>query len=371
MISKTDEIKILIIDDSVFSRGLLKNIIEQHHPNCRVASSSDGIKGLEKIRTFQPNLITLDIEMPNMNGLDVLLELRKHDTKIPVIVVSSLTSEGAKTTLEALSRGADGFICKPDTTSGQSLRSFEDGLKSKIKALIQSRAKQACPEKKASLPKSEISLPSLFIPETIKSKLTSRHNTEQTIIIGSSTGGPKALERLLPELNPDWPARYIIVQHMPQTYTLSLAERLNSRSNLHVTELSQCQELKQGRVIIARGGEHLVFRSKSKLCTDNSAPVENVRPSVDITIQSALKTLDTNEIIYIILTGLGKDGLEGAVSLKAKNGLCITQDEASSVIYGMPRVINEAGLSDYSISLEALPLLLSNMFDYLKNNKEA
>ncbi|SHL01148.1 protein-glutamate methylesterase/protein-glutamine glutaminase [Rhodothermus profundi] len=338
-------IRVLIVDDSAFMRKALSIMLEGDPEIQVVGTARDGIEAIEKVHALNPDIVTLDIEMPRMDGLTALRRImREHP--VPVIMVSSLTQEGAQATIEALEAGAVDFIPKQHSYVSIEISRIRAELLEKIKTIARTRPLLTRRRAAAAPPEA---LPTL------------RFREARAIAIGVSTGGPRALQQVIPTLPADLPVPVLIVQHMPPHFTRSLAERLNSLSALTVVEAEEGMPLQAGHVFLAPGGRHLVLTGRNGQTPLIRTPVEPVtlhRPSVDVMFQSVCQTFD-GKVLAVVMTGMGRDGLEGARLIKQRGGKVITQDEASCVVYGMPRAVNEAGLSDAVLPLEQIGPMLA------------
>jgi len=301
-----------------------------------VATASDGRIALAKISLLKPDLITLDIEMPVMDGLETLKALRKLYPKLPVIMFSTLTERGAAATLDALSLGASDYATKPSHTGSPAvaIERIRAELIPKIKALCGGM----------------VPLKFLPLPEhrrTVKVRLRSDARIE-IVAIGTSTGGPNALTALVPQFPADFPVPIVIVQHMPPLFTHLLAERLNTLAHLGVQEGKAGEKLQRGQVWIAPGDHHMtvIRRGTDFVLGINRDPQENsCRPAVDVLFRSVAQTYGAN-VLAVVLTGMGADGTRGSADVRETGGEVIAQDEASSVVWGMPGNVVAANLAD-------------------------
>lgn len=340
------KIKVLVVDDSAFMRKSISIFLESDKDIEVIGIARDGIDGIEKAKKLNPDLITLDIEMPRMNGLEAL-KVIKSELNIPVIMISSLTSEGADATIEALANGADDFIPKDITNKRINLSKVQDEITTKVKLIVKQKARRLRLQKLSK----EVSAP------PISNFVSLPRNKIKAIAMGISTGGPLSLQKVIPKLSPNINVPFFIVQHMPPKFTLSLAHRLDSMSDIKVKEAENGEEVKNNVVYIAQGGKHMKF--KKNLAGDISINITPYpsntlhKPSVDVMISSFTEMFQGNGI-GIIMTGMGHDGLEGIKELKHAGGFTISQDEASSVIYGMPKAIADNGLSDMILPLDSI-----------------
>ena len=344
-------IRILVVDDSPFMRKSLQKMLEEA-PDLRVvATARDGIDALEKIQEHKPDIVTLDIEMPRMDGLTCLKKIMA-DFPMPVLMVSSLTQEGAQATLDALSLGALDFIPKESGFASLSILQIQHDLQEKVRRLATSpRFHKAGPSSSASTAHATSTPP----PPTSGTSLGSPQ--ADLLLIGSSTGGPKALQDILPTIPANLPVACLIVQHMPSTFTKPFADRLNGLCQVHVKEAEQGEPLKAGTVYIAPGGIHMTYGARSpKGCIELSAePVSSLhRPSVDVLFLSVAE-LFKGQVLAGILTGMGADGAKGMEQLKRKGAHTLAESEESCVVYGMPRAAVERGCVDLVAPLGDIP----------------
>ena len=340
--NKNNTVKVLIVDDSAFMRKVLTEIIDSEDSLSVIGTATDGRDALAKIERLNPDVITMDVEMPIMNGISCLKEIMQRFPK-PVIMLSSGTDHGAELTIKALDEGAVDFIAKPKNI-------FDIKNEGKRYEIIE----------KISIAKN-ISFDAFKKEGQKDSGIVHVNNTKQLkyiIAIGTSTGGPKALQSVIPLLPGDIPAAVLIVQHMPPGFTNSLAERLDSKSELVVKEASHKEKILAGHVYIAPGDSHMLIETASNgdivINLDKSPPVSGHRPSVDVMMNS-LSDTGLKNIIGVIMTGMGADGSVGIKKLKDINkSYIIAQDEDSSVVFGMPKMAIQTGAVDKVVSLEKI-----------------
>ncbi len=345
----TEPVKVLVVDDSSFMRKAIKTMLEEDPSISVVGTARDGLEAVEKVEELNPDVVTLDIEMPRMNGLEALrVIMARHP--LPVIVVSSLTEEGAKVTFEALDLGAVDYIPKHLDNLSVNILRIRRELVEKVKAVAGKRV-----TRRRHLTK----------PLPLE-KRRDRFVAQRTgiVVIGASTGGPKAVEEVLKALPPDFPSGIVVVQHMPRQFTGPYAERLASICSLKVKEATSGDTLKEGWAFIAPGGRQMRIRKKGPLETgfviDNNPPDALYKPSVDITFLSVAESFPGRSIA-IVLTGMGSDGLKGSREIKKRGGKVIAQDESTSIVYGMPKAVVDEGIADMVLPLEKIPGELVNL----------
>lgn len=343
---KENPVKVLVVDDSAFMRKVISDILNTDAGIQVIDTARNGVEALDKVKQLQPDVVTLDVEMPLMDGITCLQELLKI-RRIPVIMLSSLTTEGADATIRALEYGAVDFITKPTNI-------FQMGGDDKKLEIIE-KVKVA----KGSAVSKQIypAIPPRPRSGTEKKALPPK-NTQirKYVAIGTSTGGPRALQDVIPKIPGDIPAAFLIVQHMPAGFTRSLAERLNNLSELTVKEAEHGEDVKAGHAYIAPGDFHMLVEGyggdKLKICLSKEPPVGGHRPSVNVMMNSLSDTGYKN-VMGVIMTGMGGDGSEGIKKLKKINeGSIIAQDEKSCVVYGMPRVAVQTGVVDTVVPLK-------------------
>jgi len=349
-----NKIKVLVVDDSAFMRKSLSMLMESDPAIEVIATAVDGLDALNKVKNLRPDIVTLDIEMPKMDGLTALKHIMKQ-SPTPVIMVSSLTKEGADSTLKALELGAVDFIPKASSFVSVAIADIKEDLIRKIKAFA--KEKKVLKGFGSSLTRTI--KPSVQTSITnVKPLPAGKYNA---LAMGISTGGPISLQKIVPVLSGNITVPVFIVQHMPPKFTASLAQRLNSMSKLEVKEAENNEVVKKGVVYIAKGGFHMKVKKVGVniVIETSEMPKEHLhKPSVDVLFESVEKVYGKN-ILSVIMTGMGKDGLEGVKKIKAVGGHCIAQDENSCVVYGMPRVIVENGLADTVAPLEEIPLIIN------------
>jgi len=334
-------IRVLIVDDSAVIRRLLTAVIDTDPEIDVVGVAHDGQMGLDRIDELQPDLVTLDVEMPIMDGIATLRHIRKRYPRLPVVMFSTLTERGASATIEALSLGASDYVTKPSNVGsiGVAIERVKEQLIPKIKAL--------CP-RRSTVPRAA--------PVVGAPRPRAATTGFDVVAIGSSTGGPSALREVLAALPSSFPLPIVITQHMPPLFTKQLADRLHDGCAISVREAVTGDLLAPGLALIAPGDRHLVFARKANGVTAklSDAPAENFcRPSVDTMLRSVHATFG-GRVLTVMLTGMGADGCKETGLLRDAGGYVIAQDEESSVVWGMPGAVVHAGFSDVVVPLEGV-----------------
>jgi two-component system chemotaxis response regulator CheB len=347
------KIRVLVVDDSVVIRRLLTDILNQDPQIEVVGTAANGRIALAKLPQLNPDLVTLDIEMPELDGLETLPELRKLDPKLPVIMFSTITERGAVATLDALARGASDYVAKPANVGSVSagIQSIKDQLVPKIKSLCQRIALPSSVNGRAAPPSK------LLQPRVLSRPAAQRCDA---VLIGSSTGGPMALAAVLGALPAEFPVGIVVVQHMPPVFTRHLATRLNQECALNVSEAAGGEQVQPGQVLIAPGDFHLELQRHGlavKTVLGQGPPENSCRPAVDVLFRTAAEAYGAG-CLAVVLTGMGQDGLRGAHHIAAAGGTVMAQDQASSVVWGMPRAVTEAGLAQRTLPLSSIAVEL-------------
>lgn len=338
-------IKVLIVDDSALIRKLLTEVINSQSDMQAIGAAPDPIAAREMIKMLNPDVLTLDVEMPKMDGLSFLEKLMRL-RPMPVLMISTLTAAGSEITLRALELGAVDFVAKPKMDIVNGIQSYSDEIAEKIRTVASAHVRR--------LPQASAGDASVPGAASTSSALGLLGSTEKIIAVGSSTGGTEAVREFLMQMPPDCPG-ILIAQHMPEAFTKSFAERLDRVCpKLTVHEAAGGERILPGHVFIAPGHSHLLLkRSGANYVTELSQapPVSRHRPSVDVLFQSIAQHAGVNAI-GVILTGMGKDGAAGMLEMKQAGAYNYAQDEASCVIFGMPRVAIEMGGVDEVVSLQ-------------------
>ncbi|MBI4389923.1 MAG: chemotaxis response regulator protein-glutamate methylesterase [Nitrospinae bacterium] len=348
------KIRVLIVDDAVVIRRIVSDVLAED-PEIEVAGvAANGRIALAKIPQVNPDLITLDIEMPEMNGLETLAEIRKIYPTLPVIMFSTLTERGGAATLEALALGATDYVTKPANVGSVNLakQRVRDELIQKIKIFCAKTVGFKPPEPLAAPRPSTAARPAVTIPKAALGII----QRVDILAIGVSTGGPNALADLIPVFPGNFPVPIVIVQHMPPFFTKLLAERLSSKSSIKVMEGAAGAALKPGCAWIAPGNFHMTLERKNNqvsILTNQDPPENSCRPAVDVLFRSAARLYGANSM-GVILTGMGQDGLIGSEHICDAGGKVWAQDEASSVVWGMPGFVAKAGLAEKVLPLNQI-----------------
>ncbi|MCH8842361.1 MAG: chemotaxis-specific protein-glutamate methyltransferase CheB [SAR324 cluster bacterium] len=349
----TQTLKVLVVDDSAVYRRLLQNIIGEIQHAEVVGTAPSGSVALQKIAQLRPHIVLQDIEMPEMSGIEVLEAVKEKFPEVAVVLVSGVNSRSADIVVEGLSKGAADFIPKPDSGT---LRENTEHLKRELRNVLLAvrTAMYSRQVRQATLPKASpaasLPRPTPRLPVQITQKV-------EIVAVGVSTGGPKALDEIIPALPADFSVPIVIVQHMPPVFTSSLARALDDKSEVQVYEAADGQTIKAGCVYIAPGGIHLKLRRGQTngvpellARLEDSPPVNSCKPAVDILFQSVAEVTG-GRTLAVVMTGMGQDGLNGVNLIKKEGGYCITQSEETCVVYGMPLAVDAANLSDESVPL--------------------
>jgi len=344
-------IRVLVVDDSAFMRRLLVKLLEPYEDIEVVDTAMDGVFALDKIERLtdaKPHVITLDLEMPRLSGMDTLKRIVDR-FRLPVILVSAHTSKGAKVTFDGLAAGAVDFITKPERIFSSPVASLGDDLVAKIRAAAKAKVRGP--------------LPRTLRPPAPRMQASLTTPARDVVGIAVSTGGPNALSTLLAEIHRGFRPALLIVQHMPAGFTAQFAERLAKLASIEVREAADGDPVVSGLALVAPGGSHMILeRSAGKLVVriTRADPVRGHRPSADVLFRS-IADVSGSRSVGLVLTGMGEDGADGITAIRAVGGHTVAQDEASSVVYGMPRAAIERGAIDRVLPLSEIAGYLNAM----------
>jgi len=344
------KIRILVVDDSVVVRRMVSDALAADSQLEVAGTAANGKIALAKLPQVNPDIVILDVEMPELDGIGTLMGIRKFLPALPVIMYSTLTERGAEATLEALSKGATDYVTKPSNvgSAAQGLECIRTQLIPKIKAICGRVLGLPLPSPPATAVASKTLTPRLPFPR--------REERIDIVAIGVSTGGPNALGSLIPTLPRDLPVPVVIVQHMPPVFTRLLAERLAAKSQIGVEEAYPGAILEPGCAWIAPGDYHMVVASdhhQVTLCTHQGPPENSCRPAVDVLFRSVANVYRPHTLA-VVMTGMGQDGLRGCEHIRESGGQILAQDQATSVVWGMPGFVANAALADKVLPLDQL-----------------
>lgn len=369
-----EKVRVIVVDDSAFMRKAISDMIESCADFEVIAKFRDGRELVEKVDKFNPDLITLDVHMRDLDGLATLKELKKMGKNYPIIMLSSATTEGSELTLECLDNGAITFITKPSGSisldidkvkerlideikgitsnirvnkSNIHMRQITSNKESEIENKIKDRRVNAQLSQRKEINNSEKPSP------MINNKVIPKNKKIDAVVIGASTGGPKALQQVLTKLPANLNVPVFVVQHMPEGFTKVFAERLNKVCNLNVTEAEDGMSINRNTIYIAKGGSHMIIDSSIRVSLNKEPSIWGVRPAVDKLFESASKVYGGN-LLSVVLTGMGKDGAEGSKRIKDCGGITISEDKSTCTIYGMPKAAYETGKIDLVLPLDQI-----------------
>lgn len=337
-------VRALVVDDSAFMRKVIGDILSEDPSIEVVGRARNGREAISLFDNLRPDVVTLDIEMPGMNGIEVLRSIMaKRPT--PVLMVSGLTKAGADVTMQALDCGAVDFVTKPSGTISLDMDKVGDELRRKVLAASKAALRPPRPQIKQSAEPAQQTSTKHELPKHV-----------ELVTIGASTGGPVALQEVITKLPKNFPVPIALVQHMPPGFTSSFAARLDERSQLNVVEAEEGLQIKKGMVVIAPGGYHLLVEKRNAIFTchlTETPPVRSVRPAADVLFKSVAENVG-GAVVAVVLTGMGKDGLDGVKALRAKGAYVMVESKETCVIFGMPGAIVEAGLADEVLPLQSI-----------------
>jgi two-component system chemotaxis response regulator CheB len=346
------KLRVLVVDDSVVVRRMLARTLSTDPAIEVVATAPNGRIALSRIAQYAPDVVTLDVEMPEMNGLEMLAALRKTHPSLPVIMFSVFTESGSTATLSALAYAAVDYVTKPPSGTGTDVASkiIREDLVPKIKLHLPAADGAEC-----AVPQPKM-IPASYPDVSIRQQAEWLTRRVDVVVIAVSTGGPNALEELLPCFPADFPVPILIVQHMPPVFTKLLANRLAAKSRISITEASANSVLKPGHAWLAPGGSHMAverINGEARIKISQSPPHNSCRPSADILFRSAADVFGSH-VLAVVMTGMGQDGLRGCERIREVGGQILAQDQASSVVWGMPKFVAQAGLVDQILPLGQL-----------------
>lgn len=351
------KIRVLIVDDSLFFRKRLAAVLGEDEQIDVVGFARNGQEAIDQVVRLNPDVLTMDIEMPVMDGITAVRQIMKK-YPLPILILSSFSTEGAKATLDALDAGAIDYVPKRLADLSDDHDEAKKQLCSRILNVGRRAKNQALNE---TIPAADEADENIS-PRRREKAQHIEINTYSVIIIGASTGGPPVVQEIIKGLPEGYPVPIVIVQHMPESFTGPFADRLNNVSRVNVTLAKNGDVLKSGHVYITPGGHQLKFLSDKtgglSLSVKRSGEEYTYKPCIDVSFSSAAKTVD-GKVLAVVLTGMGSDGTEGARQLKQKNSTIIVQDKLSSVVYGMPMMVANAGLADIQLSSGEIARLLA------------
>lgn len=357
----SDKIKVLIVDDSAFMRNILERMIKSHSQMEVVGKAENGLEAIDLVKSLNPDVVTLDIEMPKMNGLEAL-QIIMRECPVPVLMISSLTEQGAKETMKALQLGAVDFIPKALSNADENIFKKADFVQEKIIAASRSKV-QGRVSRFAPVKKEEVSERVVMPKMSGYLKRAGYKKVPKILLIGSSTGGPKALGDVVSKLNPNLRVPTVIAQHMPEGFTNALAERMDRSYPIRVKEAVDGERLEAGWIYIAPGGKHLRVENKlnrlySKISAD--AGESPFKPSVNVLAESVNKAVGA-DCIAVMLTGMGSDGAAEFKRLKQEGAYIITQNEETCTVYGMPKSVVDLNASDEELPITEIADVINAM----------
>lgn len=333
------KISVLVVDDSALMRKIISDMISSEEDMEVIDIARNGKDLLDKLNKYNPDVITLDVEMPIMDGITALKEMKKSRVSTPVIMLSSVSQRGTALTMECLELGAFDFVSKPSGAISLDINKVRDELVEKIRVAYEKNNVKA--------------VPSNIDTRTVKNQdfKKSFNDKIEAVVIGASTGGPKALYTVITALPENLGVPVFIVQHMPVGFTKAFADRLNNNSRIKVVEAFDGQNIEKDVVYIAPGGFHMEVKSDKKIHLNTEPTLWGVRPAVDKLFLSASKVFGS-KLISVVLTGMGKDGAQGTAEIKKSGGITISEDKSTCTIYGMPKAAYETGMVDLVLPID-------------------
>lgn len=349
------KIKVLVVDDSALMRKVISDMINAEVDMEVINVARNGQDMLSKIEVNMPNIITLDVEMPIMDGIAALKELKKRNINIPIIMLSSFSKTGTQHTMECLELGAFDFISKPSGAISLDINKVKDELIQKIRIAN---------DKNVYINSENDSVNNVSIKQNASNKISNvkenMSNKIEAVAIGASTGGPKALYTVITALPSNLGVPVFVVQHMPVGFTKAFADRLNVNSSLTVVEAQDGDMIKKDFVYIAPGGYHMTVSEDKRIHLNTEPAIWGVRPAVDKLFISCAKVYGPR-IVSAVLTGMGKDGAQGTVEIKKNGGITLSEDKTTCTIYGMPKAAFETGMVDVVLPIDAMAIQISKL----------
>lgn len=346
-----DKIRIVVVDDSAFMRKAISDMIESEKDFEVIAKLRDGRELVEKIDKYNPDLITLDVHMKDLNGLATLKELKRLDKNYPILMVSSATTEGSELTLECLDNGAISFITKPSGSISLDIMKVQKDLVEEIRSITSNvkpkRKFNNIDNNKINAIRDTTVRNIIEVKEKDVSSSWSipKDRKIDAVVIGASTGGPKALQEVLTKFPANLGVPVFVVQHMPEGFTKVFSERLDKACAMRVVEAAEGMRINKDTIYIAKGGQHMTVGANNVIRLNEEPPIWGVRPAVDKLFNSAIKVYGGN-LVSAILTGMGRDGADGTSNIKDSGGITISEDKSTCTIYGMPKAAFETGKVD-------------------------
>ena len=361
------KIRVLVVDDSAVMRRIIATALSKHPQLAVVGYAANGLQAITRVRELQPDVLTLDMDMPELDGLGALREIRKGSPRLPIIMFSTLTQPGAPASALALAAGASDYVCKPSTTNGSMDAAFavlEAELVPKILGLAQRRTRALGLQAPAPQARSPHGQPPATVGQAPApaalwrpSQLPLPASSVAALVVGVSTGGPLALKQMCGVLATPLPVPVFIVQHMPSAFTPLLAARLSGTGAMVVKEAQHGEVPQAGTAYLAPGGQHLALAQRGQrvcMVLSHEPPVNSCRPSVDVLFESAAQVYGPG-VLALVLTGMGYDGVRGCQGVKARSGQVLVQDEKTSVVWGMAGAVAQLGLADMVLPLDKIP----------------
>ncbi len=340
-----NRVRVLVTDDSAFMRKMISEILSKDPAIEVIGTARDGADAVAKVLSLKPQVVTLDVEMPIMDGFAALTRIMKEQPT-PVVMISSLTQAGAEATIRCLGAGAVDFVGKPSGSISLDIEKVGQEIAAKVKMAARVRMSSQAPV-------APVAPPRPFLPSPRVPAPGGGTPLPRVLVIGSSTGGPRALQALMPCIPGDLNIPIVVVQHMPCGFTAALAKRLNEACDYEIREAATGDMLRPGLALVAQGGKHLEFSSDGRARLTETPPVHNVRPSVDVTLASLVQAY-SGRIMAVLLTGMGDDGARGLKAVRHLGGITFAEDASTCVVYGMPKSAVEMDAVDHLLPLPAI-----------------